>query len=78
MNRTRSKDEAVDGQSRNVDRKRRMDRPRFPGLGASFLLPFLLTGRGPDPHKGGGSRLNISAIGGNFARIRSPILVHPG
>jgi hypothetical protein len=30
------------------------------------------------PYKGGGSRLNISAIGGNFARIRSPILVHPG
>ncbi|CAN4115636.1 unnamed protein product [Withania somnifera] len=27
---------------------------------------------------GGGSRPNISAIGGNFARIRSPILVHPG
>lgn len=45
---------------------------------ASFLLPFLLTRRGPDPYKGGGSRLNISAIGGNFARIRSPILVHPG
>lgn len=45
---------------------------------ASFLLPFLLTRRGRDPHKGGGSRLNISAIGGNFARIRSPILVHPG
>jgi hypothetical protein len=45
---------------------------------ASFLLPFLLTRRGPDPHKGGGSRLNISAIGGNFVRIRSPILVHPG
>ncbi|GKD66946.1 hypothetical protein Tco_1309054, partial [Tanacetum coccineum] len=33
---------------------------------------------GSGPHKGGGSRLNISAIGGNFARIRSPILVHPG
>ncbi|KAL0297911.1 UNVERIFIED_CONTAM: hypothetical protein Sangu_3171900 [Sesamum angustifolium] len=31
MNRTRSKHSAVDGQSRNVDRKRRMDRPRFPG-----------------------------------------------
>ncbi|KAK4538925.1 hypothetical protein RGQ29_032161 [Quercus rubra] len=45
---------------------------------ASFLLPFLLTRRGPGPHKGGGSLLNISAIGGNFARIRSPILVHPG
>lgn len=45
---------------------------------ASFLLPFLLTRRGLDPHKGGGSRLNISAIGGNFAHIRSPILLHPG
>ncbi|KAI4298075.1 hypothetical protein MLD38_040498 [Melastoma candidum] len=76
MNRTRSKHSAVDGQSRKVDRKRRMARPRFPG--ASFLLPFLLTRRGPDPHKGGGSQLNISAIGGNFARIRSPIIVHPG
>ncbi|KAK4858707.1 hypothetical protein QYF36_020741 [Acer negundo] len=29
---------------------------------------------GLDPHKGGGNRLNISAIGGNFARIRSPLL----
>ena len=33
----RSKDLAVDGQSRNVDRKRRMARPRFPGLGYSLL-----------------------------------------
>jgi hypothetical protein len=31
---------------------------------ASFLLPFLLTRRGSDPHKRGGSQLNISTIGG--------------
>jgi hypothetical protein len=43
-----------------------------------FLLPFLLTRWGSDPQKGGGSQLNISTIGGNFPRIRSPILVHPG
>lgn len=36
MNRTRSKDEAFDGH-RNVDRKRRMARPRFPGLEDSLL-----------------------------------------
>lgn len=29
------------------------------------------------PEKGLESRLSISAIGGNFARIQSPILVHP-
>lgn len=47
-----------------------------PGPLSSSLFCSLV--RGPDPHKGGGSRLNISAIGGNFARIRSPIPVHPG
>lgn len=51
-----------------------------PGPLSSSLFCSLVCSlvRGPDPHKGGGSRLNISAIGGNFARIRSPILVHPG
>ncbi|KAH0727929.1 hypothetical protein KY284_003794 [Solanum tuberosum] len=38
MNRTRSKHSAVDGQSRNVDRKRRMARPRFPGESRSCVV----------------------------------------
>ncbi|KAL2971153.1 hypothetical protein AAZX31_15G178800 [Glycine max] len=49
-----------------------------PSVWASFLLPFLLTRKGSGPPQRLRSRLNISAIGGNFARIRSPILVHPG
>ncbi|CAI8611255.1 unnamed protein product [Vicia faba] len=47
-----------------------------PGTLSSTLFFSLV--RGPDPHKGGGSRLNISAISGNFSRIRSAIPVHPG
>ncbi|CAN4112047.1 unnamed protein product [Withania somnifera] len=48
MNRTRSKHSAVDGQSRNVDRKRRMARPRFPGLGHKlWQLQLATTGARP-------------------------------
>ncbi|KAL3500213.1 hypothetical protein ACH5RR_039306 [Cinchona calisaya] len=38
MNRSRSKDLSVEGQSRNVDRKRKMTRPRFLGLGREMYL----------------------------------------
>ncbi|KAL5733560.1 hypothetical protein ACOSQ2_033252 [Xanthoceras sorbifolium] len=43
-------------------------------FGGFLLPPSFASGpvpRGPDPHKGGGSRLNISAIGRNLARIRT-------
>ena len=50
-----------------------------PGPLSSSLFCSLVNQGLPDPpYKGGESRLSISAIGGNFARIRSPILVHPG
>jgi hypothetical protein len=45
-----------------------------PGPLSSSLF-FSLVGSGP-PQRGR-SRLNISTMGGNFACIRSPILVHP-
>jgi hypothetical protein len=47
-----------------------------PGLLSSPLFCLLLTQRLPDLLQRKESRLNISAIGGNFARIQFSIVVH--
>nr|KJB09768.1 hypothetical protein B456_001G163500 [Gossypium raimondii] len=69
---------SVQGQKlEHIDSAR--SRPALQGLSLGVVsTPYCRAAKGPDPHKRGGSRLNISDIGGNFARIRSPILVHPG